>query len=392
MRIPLGLCAVLVSSTLLACGDSDDGGADGPRESRPDGERDEAGTTAEGGRGAAGRRGGEAADGGGAAGRRGVAGGAGRGGHSVDGGIAPQDGRGESGDDGGSDEADAGGDSQAAPERPSGEFLALTYNVAGLPEGLSSSMPQLYMPIIGPLLNGYDLVYLQESWQTPDPNPVAPLRVYHEILVAASEHPYKTPAADQPLGGDPSRPSALLSDGINMFSQFPLGETRRVAWATCVDTASDCLAFKGFSMTPSSFSDGTPVHFYDLHMEAGESPEDDVARDGGIDQMLAFIAENSADTALIMAGDFNLETDSEPAASQYRRLLDSAGLTDACEALACAVPGNIDKLAFRSSARLEIRAESWERESDVFVTSEGQPLSDHEPVAVRLHWAELAAE
>ena len=39
-----------------------------------------------------------------------------------------------------------------------GEFLALTYNVAGLPEGLTSSPnPLARMPIIGQLLNDYDL-------------------------------------------------------------------------------------------------------------------------------------------------------------------------------------------------------------------------------------------
>jgi hypothetical protein len=41
-------------------------------------------------------------------------------------------------------------------------------------------------------LNAYDLVLMQETWQTPDPNPFAPTRVYHEILVAGSQHPYKS--------------------------------------------------------------------------------------------------------------------------------------------------------------------------------------------------------
>jgi hypothetical protein len=40
----------------------------------------------------------------------------------------------------------------------SGTFEALTYNVAGLPQGLSSSNPAEFTPQISPLLNSYDLV------------------------------------------------------------------------------------------------------------------------------------------------------------------------------------------------------------------------------------------
>jgi hypothetical protein len=90
--------------------------------------------------------------------------------------------------------------------------------------------------------------------------------------------------------------------------------------------------------------------------------------------------------ALIVGGDFNLETDREPAASQFARLLALAGLFDACGELDCAVPGNIDKLLYRSSTSLNLQAESWQLESDEFVTPEGEPLSDHEPVAVRFRW------
>jgi hypothetical protein len=285
------------------------------------------------------------------------------------------------------EDADAGGpDEPGDPPRPSGSFLALTYNVAGLPEGLSQSMPLTYTPLIGPLLNGYDLVFLQESWQTPVPNPVAPLRVYHEILVAASDHEYKTEAAGQPLGSDPTRPTALLSDGLNVFSRFPLGETTRVAWRTCVDSDSDCLAFKGFSMTTAQLADGLPVHVYDLHGEAGDTPADHTARDADIDQLLAFMNQHSRDVAIVMGGDFNLHTDREPAATQFARLLATGELKDACTELNCEFPGSIDKLLFRSSEAVELTADSWSRERDKFVSDTGQALSDHTPVAVRFVW------
>ncbi len=332
----------------------------------------------------------------GEAGRAGaVAGGAGATGSSGSGGAvgvaggAAVAGTSGAGDGGTTPVADGGTDSGPGGAPPMmGSFVLLTYNVAGLPEGLSSSMPARFTPMIGPLLNGYELVLLQESWLTPEDNPfgLLGLRAYHEILVAASEHPHKTVPADQPFGNDPSRPTALLGDGLNVFSQFPLGETTRIAWATCVDTASDCLAFKGFSMTPATLG-GLSVHVYDLHMEAGGSAADDDARAMGIDQMVAFMAEHSQDTALIVGGDFNLHTEGEPAASQFADFVERTGLLDACTELDCADPGSIDKVLVRSSDELELRMETWQTENEVFVSDMGEPLSDHTPVAVTIAWA-----
>ena len=316
-------------------------------------------------------------------------GGAGQAGRSGSGGRGAGSGGGTAGAGAGagSDAGDAGSDAEPQPQA-SGSFLTLTYNVAGLPEGLSSSMPERFTPMIGPKLNGYELVLLQESWQTPDPNPLAPLRGYHEILVAAADHPYKTVPAEQPFGADPRRPTALLSDGLNVFARFPLAEpTTRIAWSTCVDTDADCLAMKGFSMTPAELGDGLPVHIYDLHMEAGGSAEDDVAREGGLAQLVAHIEEHSSDTALIVGGDFNLHTDVEPAKSQFASLLTRAGLSDACTELQCPEPGSIDKLLFRSSPAIELSAASWQRETEVFVSDMGEPLSDHPPIAVRFEWS-----
>ena len=45
-----------------------------------------------------------------------------------------------------------------------GTFKALTYNVAGLPQGLSSSSPVTNQPIMSPLLNAYDVVAFDGGW------------------------------------------------------------------------------------------------------------------------------------------------------------------------------------------------------------------------------------
>src|SRR4051794_2341820 len=69
------------------------------------------------------------------------------------------------------------GTAQAAD---SGTFTVLTYNVAGLPEGLSSSHPATDTPLISPRLAGYDIVDVQEDFN------------YHAAPYAGDNHPYRT--------------------------------------------------------------------------------------------------------------------------------------------------------------------------------------------------------
>jgi len=268
-----------------------------------------------------------------------------------------------------------------------GDFLLLNYNVAGLPQGISGSDPEINMPIIGPLLNGYDLVLVQESWETPDPNPFAPLRVYHEILRAASDHPYESIPKPHPLGMDPSRPSALLSDGLNRFSRFPMEPVLREPWDDCWETSADCLAFKGFSMARTSFAPGVVVDVYNLHMEAGGAPEDDAVRNQGVTQIVEFMALHSVGRPVIVAGDFNLHLEDEPDATIYQRLIDEGGLSDVCDFLSCPGPLQIEKALFRSSGAVTLEPLSWRLEDDVFIRDDLEPLSDHPALAVRFRWS-----
>ncbi len=285
----------------------------------------------------------------------------------------------------------------------SGEFTLLTYNVAGLPEPLSSSEPSTNTPLIGPLLNSYDLVLLQETWKTPDPNPLAPLRAYHEELEATVDFPHRSASAPLPLGSDPTRPDALLSDGLNLFSRFPFGDVTRVSWTGCfggMDTsdggAGDCLATKGFSVTTTQLDDGVQVDVYDLHGEAGASARDQELQAADYDQLATFIDEHSAGRAVLLAGDTNLHTDvtTDPDHPEgagdlaiWERFLERTGLVDVCEPLECDDADRIDKVAFRSDGGIELEPISRSWETATFVRADGQPLSDHDPLAVRFRWS-----
>jgi hypothetical protein len=282
--------------------------------------------------------------------------------------------------------------SEGCPALVEGDFLALSYNVAGLPQGISGSDPEINTPIIAPLLNGYDLVVLQETWKTPDPNPLEPFRVYHEILEDGSLHPFKSPSMPLPFRTDPRRPQAIVSDGLNTFSRFPFDEIVRVMWDGCHNSAADCLALKGFTMARMTIAPGVVVDVYDLHMEAGGDPEDDVLRDQGVTQLSNFIQSNSAGRPVIVGGDFNLHTNAEPDSSQFQRLLAETGVLDVCAALSCPEPGRIDKFLFRSGGNVTLTPLTWHFETDVFVRDGDVPLSDHEALAVRFAWSIVRTE
>lgn len=269
----------------------------------------------------------------------------------------------------------------------SGEFLALSYNVAGLPDILSGSNPEVNTPLISPLLNGYDLVLVQEDWETPVPNTLAPLRVYHELLAAEALHPYHSASAPLPLGSDPRRPEAQVSDGLNRFSQFPFGEVVRQAWAGCDNNSGDCLALKGFSMARTELAPGICVDIYNVHGEAGNNAGDQALKVDNALAMVEFMNFFSVGRAIILGGDFNMRLRREHDAENLLVLTSETGVSNACAALGIVDEEAIDKFFFRSSDALTITPTSCQFETDVFVTTEGEALSDHDALAVAFVWS-----
>lgn len=247
-----------------------------------------------------------------------------------------------------------------------GDFKLVTYNVAGLPEGISRSRPLANLPRIGELLNGYDVALVQEDF------------AYPVELRRAIRHAHASPPF--------VRQSLDFGDGLSQFTRAPFREFRREAWASChgiIDSFFDCLTPKGFTVSRLELAPGVSVHVYNLHMDAGWSAEDRAARRGQIEQLASAIERESAGRAVIVGGDTNIF-------GRERHLLDElqtrAGLSDACEVQGCDEPWRIDRILFRGSPELELRAERW-RIAREFVDSAGRPLSDHLAVAVDFTWA-----
>ncbi len=304
-----------------------------------------------------------------------------------------------------------------------GTFEALTYNVAGLPEPISGSEPATNSPLISPKLNDYDVVLLQEDWE--DPTELG-IFGYHHLIVSEANHRYRSDPAPAPLGTDTRRfpqGPALSADGLNRLSEFPFAPLERHMWDVCngelaievvetivkegglsdvVDGAglgdvidggsSDCSAQKGFTVGTTTLAKGVAVDIYNLHGDAGGGPKDAEARAAGFAQLADFISRHSAGRAVIIGGDTNLHTEPDSAGrpadiATWKEFQAATGVRDVCTAVDCGQDvGRIDKFAFRSGGGVTLKPMTSRFEAAKFTRADGQPLSDHDPLAVTFRW------
>lgn len=251
----------------------------------------------------------------------------------------------------------------------SGSLDLVTYNVAGLPEGISRSHPLANLPRIGELLNRYDVALVQEDFAYP-------LELRRNLRLAHASAAFERSGLD-------------YGDGLSQFARLPFSEYRRETWTSChgvVDSFFDCLTPKGFTFARQSIGEGAVVHVYNLHMDAGWSAEDRDARSAQVEQLIAAIARDSSEQALIVAGDTNILRRERPLLT---RLMRAVGLSDACAETRCPEPARIDRVLFRPSEQLRLRPTTW-RIAPEFVDDAGRPLSDHRAVAVRFEWQLVA--
>jgi endonuclease/exonuclease/phosphatase family metal-dependent hydrolase len=268
----------------------------------------------------------------------------------------------------------------------SGTLSVLSYNVAGLPEGISSApTPRASSTTaIGGRLAPYDFVHVQEDFN------------YHANLYAADNHPSRTPTS----GG------AGIGSGLNTLSSPPYDtdDFERVHWNSCQLDSGDCLTPKGFTFMRLRLTEGGYVDAYNVHTNAGTSPGDLAARADNLSQLSSFISTHSAGNAVLVMGDTN--TRYTRAADTIRDFASRNGLTDAwvqlqrdgvppaagSDALVCdenAVTNDcevVDKVLYRGNRLLNLDATFYNNEHAKFLDSAGAMLSDHDPITVRFSW------
>ncbi|WP_340384265.1 jacalin-like lectin [Streptomyces sp. SS7] len=286
-----------------------------------------------------------------------------------------------------------GGLAVAAPPATaadSGTFNVLSYNVAGLPEALSSaSTPrQSSTTTIGERIAPYDIVHVQEDFN------------YHAYLYAGdTTHAYRTPTS----GG------AGIGSGLNTLSKISYDgdDFERVRWNSCQLDSGDCLTPKGFTFMRERLAEGVYVDFYNVHTNAGTNDGDLASRADNLAQLTSFISTHSAGNAVVVMGDTN---------TRYTRSGDTIGefaaangLTDAwvqlirggsapakgsdalvCDQSGATVPNTcevVDKVLYRGSKLVSLNATTYNNEHAKFLTSGGLMLSDHDPIAVGFTWS-----
>ncbi|MFI9832731.1 jacalin-like lectin [Streptomyces sp. NPDC051913] len=294
--------------------------------------------------------------------------------------------------------ATLGGLTAAAPSAAaadSGTFSVLTYNVAGLPEVLSSASTdrETSTTAIGERIAPYDIVHAQEDFN------------YHAYLYAAdTAHAYRTATS----GG------AGIGSGLNTLSKISYDEDdfERVGWDTCTYGSGDCLTPKGFTFMRERLAEGVYVDFYNLHTNAGTNADDLAARADNLSQLSDFIATHSAGNAVVVMGDTNTRyTRSGDTIAEFAA---ANGLTDTwvqlirggsapakgsdalvCDQTGTTVPNTcevVDKILYRGSKLVSLNATSYNNEHAKFLESgTNLMLSDHDPLTASFTWSRNAA-
>ncbi|MEN8183875.1 MAG: endonuclease/exonuclease/phosphatase family protein, partial [Myxococcota bacterium] len=208
----------------------------------------------------------------------------------------------------------------------------------------------------------YDVALVQEDF------------AHHPVLRAAVDH-----TAILPGNEDSGLTTLLRADPKQVveIERIPYGSCSGWLWG-----ASDCFAEKGFLRVRVALADGALIDLVNTHLEAGDGEADHAVRE----QQVALLRERLQPrdgAALVLGGDLNLQWDRPRDHALLEALRSDLGLTNTG---ARPTPGSpwdrIDYLFYRETPQVAIEVvEAGMAEEFV---AEGEPLSDHPALFVRL--------
>jgi endonuclease/exonuclease/phosphatase (EEP) superfamily protein YafD len=243
------------------------------------------------------------------------------------------------------------------------ELRVVTYNTHGLPAWIAGDDPERRFPLIGRLLDAYDLAVVQEDFY------------HHELLLGAITLPLRARGNER--------------SGLTTLARLPaeeLVETEAEPYGTCsgwILGANDCLADKGFLRTRVALPNGARVDFVNTHLDAGGADADREARRAQLAILAERLRRASAGVPLVVGGDLNLHHDHPGDRALLDGFVAALGLADSG---ARPAPGSgwgrIDYLLYRSSA--DVALEVLEAGMAAEFVDEGFPLSDHPALWARL--------
>lgn len=264
-----------------------------------------------------------------------------------------------------------------------GQFSVISYNIAGLPEIISSAVTDRPTSIaeIGRRLNVFDIVHVQEDFN-----------YNNDLYQKGNKHAFRTT----------TKGIVPFGDGLNTLSKYPVSDIRRISWNDC--TGADCLTPKGFTYSRVWVAANVCIDFYNVHANAYNESKACAARCKNIRQLSDYIKEHSKDRAVIVMGDLNgrygyyfdninllnsengltdawmshKQNGQLPHASKTIPPANILTLTDTCE--------TIDKILYRSNKDIELKTAEYQLEKLLFTNLKGLPLSDHHPVSAKFLW------
>ena len=249
----------------------------------------------------------------------------------------------------------------------------LSYNVHGAPALVTRDSPRTRMPIIGEMLNRYDLALAQEDF------------AYHDAFVKPARHPVIVQGSQMKGGFFFIRSffCGFCGSGLTTFSALPVGAIRTAPFEDCnglIGSSQDCWATKGFSMVTLILPNGAQVDVYNLHLDAGSGTSDHEARVKQLETMAEGLNHFSHDRAVIMGGDFNLEETDERDNRVLKDFLQKHALKDSGARGGRWHKERLDYILYRGTNRVKVTAISA-GEDETFV-HDGKPLSDHPALKV----------
>jgi hypothetical protein len=252
---------------------------------------------------------------------------------------------------------------RAEPSPGAVELRVVTYNTHGLPAWIAHDDPERRFPVIGRLLDAYDLAVVQEDF------------FHHELLLGAITLPLRA------RGNEGS--------GLTTLARLParvLVETQAEPYGICsgwLFGANDCLGDKGFLRTRLALANGTRVDFVNTHLDAGRDDADREARRAQLEILAERLRGASAGVPLVVGGDLNLHHDDPRDRALLDRFSAALGLADSeARPVAGSAWSRIDYLLTRGGDGVAI--EVLEAGMAAEFVHDGAPLSDHPALWVRL--------
>jgi hypothetical protein len=268
-------------------------------------------------------------------------------------------------------------------------FSVLSYNVHGLPAVVARDDPSERSATIGWLANRYNVVLFQEDFE------------YHSTL--RRQMLGKASVRGPGIGSDVRRilakillfPIAVVlphfsppyGAGITALVDRDLlvdDSRQRKGYGVCdkwFDGTGDCWANKGYLKVSVGDPRGWQVDVYNTHLEAGGSAAAVRVRRRQLDLLARAIEKNSAQRAVIVAGDFNITFSRPGDRESIEDFRNRLALLDSSAGPELPFWQERDYILYRSSATVPL-AVVEAGEAVEFVNND-RALSDHPALAAR---------